>query len=53
MEELDHPISWDEIKKITTKLANKKGPGLNGVPTDAFKALDDVNISWLMLFYNQ
>ena len=24
MEELDHPISWYEIKKSTTKLANDK-----------------------------
>ena len=53
MYKLDHPISWDEIKKATTKLANEKAPGLNGVPPNAFKALDDANLSWLLLFYNQ
>ena len=53
MEELDHPISWDEIKKSTTKLANDKSPGLNGVPPNAFKALDNSNLSWLPLLYNQ
>ena len=40
-------------KKTTTNLANKKSPGLNGVPPNAFKALDDKNISRIILFYNQ
>ena len=54
MDKLDHTISWDEIKKATNKLANDKAPGLNGVPpNNAFKALDDANLSWLLLFYNQ
>ena len=39
--------------KNTTKLANDKSPGLNGVLPNVFKALDDVNLSWVMLFYNQ
>ena len=41
MDKLYHTISWDDIKKYTTKLANKKSPGLNSVPSNAFKALDD------------
>ena len=45
MEELYQPISWDEINKSTTKLAKDKTPGLNGVPHNAFKALDDSNLS--------
>ena len=53
MNELDHPISWDETKKATTNLANEKEPGLNGVPPNAFKALDEANLSWRLLFYNQ
>ena len=53
MDKLDHPISWDEIKKATTKLANEKEPELNGVPPNALKALDDENLSWILLFYNQ
>ena len=36
MDKLDQPISWDEIKKSTTKLVNDKAPGLNGVPLNAF-----------------
>ena len=53
MDKLDHPISWDEINKATTKLSNDKAPGLNGVPPNVFKALDNTNLSWLILFYNQ
>ena len=53
MDELDQPISWDEIKKLTTNLANDKAPGLNVVPTNAFKALNDANLSCILLFYNQ
>ena len=53
MEKLDQPISRDYINKSTTKLANNKALGLNGVPSNAFKSLDDANIFWLLLFYNQ
>ena len=53
MDKIEHPISWDVIKKATTKLANDKSPGLNSVSPNAFKALDDANLSWLLLFYNQ
>ena len=45
MEKLYQPISWYEIKKATTKLAKNKSPGLNGVPPNAFKALDDAKLS--------
>ena len=44
-EELYHTISWNEIKKSTTKLVNDKAPGPNGVPPNAFKALEDANLS--------
>ena len=53
MDTLDQHISWDEIKKSTTNLANNKAPGLNGVPPNAFKAIGDTNLSWLLIFYNQ
>ena len=53
MEEPDTPILWDNIKKFTTKLANDKVQVLNGVPTNAFKALNDKNITWIVLFYNR
>ena len=53
MYKLDQPISWDEINKSATKLANNTAPGLNVVSPNAFKALDDENLSWLILFYKQ
>ena len=53
MEELDHPISWDEINKATNKLANDKAPGLNGVLPNVFKALNDENLTWIIPSYNQ
>ena len=52
MDKLDQTISWEEINKSATKLANNKAPGLNGVPLNAFKALDNVNLSWILIFYN-
>ena len=52
MDKLYQPISWDEINKAKTKLANDRAPGLNSVPPNAFKELDDANLSWLPLFYN-
>ena len=53
MTELYQPISWEETTKYTTKLANYKAPGLNGVPPNAFKALDNANLSWILLLYNE
>ena len=53
MEELDQTISWDEINKSITKLVNNKSPGVNGVPPNSFKKLDNANLSWLLIFYNK
>ena len=53
MDELDNTISWDEIRKTNVKLANEKVTGLNGVPSKAFKVLEDSNLSWILIFYNQ
>ena len=52
-EELNHPISWYEIKTPTTNLANYKATGLNVVPPNTFKTLNGVNLSWILLFCNQ
>ena len=49
---LDTLISWKELKQAITKLPNGKSPGLNDVPPDAFKALDDQNLLTLMNFFN-
>ena len=53
MEELYPPNSWYKIKKSTPKLENDKEPGLNDVLTNTFKALNNENLTWLLIFYNQ
>ena len=53
MEGLDPPILWGDIKKSTTKLGNDKSPGLNGLLPNTFKALNNENTTWLLIFYNQ
>ena len=50
MEELDIPPTWNEFKQAVTKLKNDKKPGMNGVMPDAFKALDNKNLSILFNF---
>ena len=40
-------------KKFTTKLSNVKASGLNVVPPNAFKALNDKDITWLLIFYSK
>ena len=50
MIKLDTIISWEEVKQAVTKLPNGKSPGLNGVPPDAFKALDNQNLLTLLEF---
>ena len=52
MLELDTPISWNELQTAVTKLSNGKSPGLNEVPPDAFKALDDDNLHIILSFFN-
>ena len=49
--DIDHSIKWEEIKLSIAKLANKKSPGLNDVPPDAFKALSNQNIDILLNLY--
>ena len=52
MLELDTLISWEKLKQAIIKLSNVQSPGLNDVPPDAFKALDDQNLLTLMNFFN-
>ena len=47
---LDVPIKWAELKEAIRKSANGKSTGLNDVPPDAFKALDDTNLLTLLDF---
>ena len=52
MLELDTLIYWEEVKQSVTKFSNGKSPGLNGVPPDTFKALDNQNLLTLLDFFN-
>ena len=52
MLKLDTLISWEEVEQAVTKLSNGKSPGLNDVPPDAFKALDNKNLLTLLEFFN-
>ncbi len=38
--ELDLPISFDEVYTAINKLKNGKSPGLNGIPPEAYKAMN-------------
>ena len=53
MQEIYQPISWDEIKTTVTKLINDKAPGLNKVPPNAFKALNDDKLTQLLECFNK
>ena len=46
----DNLISWEEVKLAVTKLSNGKPPGLNDVPPDALKSLDNQNLLTLLEF---
>ena len=37
---INQRISWDEFDRAVNKLKNGKAPGLNNVPPEAFKAMD-------------
>ncbi len=37
--EIDHPITFAEVDKAINKLKLGKAPGLNGIPSEAYKAM--------------
>ena len=37
----DTPITFNEIKRAIAKLKKGKAPGLNGIPPEALKAMDN------------
>ena len=51
IEDLDNPISWDDLLSAVSKLANGKSPGLNGVPLGSFKALSGENLKVIHAFF--
>ena len=44
MTKLDNQITWKEFMKAIAGLKNNKSPGLNGIPAEAFKAMDKHNL---------
>ena len=52
-QEIYQPISWDELKAAVTNLTNDKAPGLNKLPHNAFKALNNDNLTHLLDFFNK
>jgi hypothetical protein len=46
-EELGEKPTWEELKRAVVKLKNDKKPGMNGVMPNAYKCLDDENLSTL------
>jgi hypothetical protein len=40
LSELDLPISFDKVNAAINKLKNVKNPGLNGIPPEAYKAMN-------------
>ena len=42
LHELDSPITFDEVNVAINKLKNDKSPGLNGIPPEAYKAMNIV-----------
>jgi hypothetical protein len=43
MTTIDNPITFAEVKRAINKLKKEKAPGLNGIPPEALKAMDNVS----------
>ena len=43
MTSIDNPIRFAEVKRAINKLKKGKAPGLNGIPPEALKAMDNVS----------
>ena len=44
MTELDKVTTWEEFMNAVTKIINNKSPGLNSVPSNAFKTVSETNL---------
>ena len=44
LREIDLPPSWSEFICAITELTNNKSPGLNGIPPNAFKSMNEENL---------
>jgi hypothetical protein len=43
MTSINNPISFTEVKQAINKLKKGKAPGLNGIPPEALKAMNNVS----------
>ena len=48
--EIGEPITKDEFMTAIRRLKNNKSPGANGIPAEAFKALDSTNLEQVYKF---
>jgi hypothetical protein len=40
---INNPVSFTEVKRAINKLKKGRAPGLNGIPPEALKAMDNVS----------
>ena len=52
MQEIDQPILWYELKAAVKKLTNYREQGLNKIPPNVFKPLNDDNLTHLLKISN-
>ena len=53
MQNLDGDITWAELKRAVTNLKTHKAPGLNEVPPEAFKSMDDECLAQVLKYLNE
>ena len=53
MHELDHTISWDEIKAAVINPTNGNFSALKKIPLNAFKEIKYDNLTHLLEFFNK
>jgi len=53
VEDLDDPISWDELLSAVSTLANSKSPGLSEFLSDTFKAISGENLKAVHAYFKE
>ena len=53
MQNLDGDITWAELKRAVANLKTHKAPGLNEVPPEAFKSMDDNYLAQVLKYLNE
>ena len=53
MQYLDGNITWAELKRAVANLKTHKAPGMNEVPPEAFKSMDDECLAQVLKYLNE